>query len=81
MPEHVSVVNHTFLTDTHDFFAHVETNDQHFETYLIDLDSADPRLIGPVARYHFNLVSFKRAAQFHTRASSIKEKVNLNKVL
>jgi hypothetical protein len=69
------------LTDTHDFFAHVETNDNHFETYQIDLDSADPRLSGPLARYHFKIVNFKRAAQFHTRASSIKEKVNLNKVL
>jgi hypothetical protein len=62
LPENVAVINHTFLTDTHDLFAHVESNDEHFETYHIDLDSADPRLIGPLARYHFNIVSNKRAA-------------------
>ena len=75
------VVNHTFLTDTHDLFAHVETNDEHFETYNIDLDSPDPRIEGPLARYHFNVVKHMPAKQFHTRASSRKEKIDLNKVL
>ena len=81
LPENVMVINHTFVTDTHDLFAHVESNDEHFETYQIDLDSADPRFVGPLARYPFETVNYKRAARFHTRASSIKEKINLNKVL
>ena len=59
MPSNVTVIKHTFLTDTHDLFAHVETIDEYFETYHIDLDSSDPRIKGPLARYNFNIVESK----------------------
>ena len=40
MPSNVSIIASTFLTDYQDCFIIVETNDEHFEVYQIDLDSS-----------------------------------------
>ena len=81
MPEKVSIISHTFLTDTHDFYVFVETSDEHFEIYTIDLDSPYPLVVGPILRYSFEKVSSFPAKGFHVRGSSRKEKINLNKQL
>ena len=43
----------TFLTDTHDFFTILETIDDHYEVYTVNLDSPDPYLEGPLFKYSF----------------------------
>jgi len=42
LPYKTTIVLHTFITDTHDIYIMVETNDEHFEIYHIDLDSTNP---------------------------------------
>jgi hypothetical protein len=42
LPHHVSRITHTFLTDTHDFYVSVETKQENYEVFTIDLDQADP---------------------------------------
>jgi hypothetical protein len=79
LPKIVSIISHTFLTDTHDFYCFVETLDDHFEIYTIDLDSHFPEVQGPILRYSFEKVSAFQAKGFHVRGSSRKEKINLNK--
>ena len=81
LPSQVSLVLKTFLTDSHDLFAIVETYDQKHEIYHIDLDSEDPRLNGPILTYSWSQVDHQILNGFHVRASSAKEKINLNKVL
>mmetsp|Transcript_7702 Transcript_7702/g.11942 ORF Transcript_7702/g.11942 Transcript_7702/m.11942 type:complete len:306 (-) Transcript_7702:3039-3956(-) len=81
LPQNVVKVVASFLTDTHDYFCLVETIDDHFEVLHIDLDSLAPVLDGPVLRYPFSKVDGKKVTGFHTRGSSEKEHVNLNKVL
>lgn len=44
----------TFLTDTHDFFTILETIDDHYEVYTVNLDSPDPYLEGPLFKYSFS---------------------------
>lgn len=80
-PAHITVILQTFLTDTHDFYAIVETQDEYFETYHIDLDQTEPRLNGPIIKYSFKDVNNELLIGFHARASSHKEKINLNKSL
>lgn len=58
-----------------------ETYDDHFEMYQIDLDDESPELKGPLKRYSFESVDNKELVQFHCRSSSIKDKINLNKLL
>lgn len=81
MPSKVARILDTFLTDTHDMYTIVETYQEEFQIYHIDLDSPDPRLQGPVFEYSFDLVDGKLLQSFHVRGSSKKEKINLNKVL
>ena len=81
LPSQVSLVLRTFLTDSHDLFAIVETYDQQHEIYHINLDSEDPRLNGPILKYSWSQVDNQILKGFHVRASSAKEKINLNKVL
>ena len=81
MPAKVSRIVDTFLTDTHDMYTIVETYQEEFQIYHIDLDSPDPRLQGPIFEYGFDLVGAKLLQSFHVRGSSKKEKINLNKVL
>lgn len=80
-PTCITVILQTFLTDTHDFYAIVETQDEYFEVYHIDLDSHTPELNGPVIKYSFKDVKNELLIGFHVRASSQKEKINLNKSL
>lgn len=68
----------TFLTDTQDLFIMVETENG-LEMYNIDLDSPEPYLDGPLFQYSFKNVNYKTLTDFHVRASSRKEKINLNK--
>ena len=68
----------TFLTDTHDLFIVVES-EIGLEMYNIDLDSPHPFLEGPLFKYTFKEVHFQTLTDFHVRASSRKEKINLNK--
>lgn len=49
--------------------------------YQIDLDSTDPKLIGPLIQYSSDEVDHKQMVAFHARSSSVKEKINLNKSL
>jgi hypothetical protein len=81
MPIEVSAITNTFITDTSDIYIMCETIDRHFEAYHIDLDSPDPYVNGPLMRYHFDKVESLPVTSFHARASSQKEKINLNKVL
>jgi hypothetical protein len=39
LPSHVAVIADTFVTDHQDCFVIVETEDEYFEVYHIDLDS------------------------------------------
>jgi hypothetical protein len=65
-----------------DFFVIVETNDENFEVYLIDLDDPNPRVSKkPILRYPFSMVNSKKVSAFHVRGSSGKEEIDLNKVL
>lgn len=59
LPAHVSIITHTFLTDTHDFYVTVETKEENFEVYTLDLDSADPTIQGPILKYPFDKVGGK----------------------
>lgn len=77
----MSIISHTFLTDTHDFYVLVETLDDHFEIYTIDLDSHYPLVEKPILRYSFDQVKAQKPKGFHVRGSSRKEKINLNKQL
>jgi hypothetical protein len=79
MPSHIKYISHTFLSDTHDFYCICETNNQMFEFYNIDLDSPDPVIVGPLLKYPFAKVDSNKVTGFHTRGSSRKEKINLNK--
>ena len=49
------------------------------EMYNIDLDSPEPFLEGPLFEYKFEDVEGMPLNDFHVRASSRKEKINLNK--
>ena len=71
----------TFLADSHDLYVALETTDEYFKVYQIDLDSTDPKLFGPLISYSFDKVDHKRMVAFHARSSSVKEKINLNKSL
>jgi len=81
LPHHVQKVVWTFLTDTHDFYCMVETKDNHFEKYHLDLDSPNPTIEGPLLRYSFDKVGGHQLTGYHVRGSSHKEKINLNKAL
>ena len=39
VPENVTVIVDTFLTDTHDMYIIAESEDDYFEIYHVDLDS------------------------------------------
>ena len=80
LPRNVVRCNQTFLTDTHDLYAICET-EIGFEIYNIDLDSTDPYLEGPILKYSSEQVDSGQLTDFHVRASSRKEKINLNKAL
>lgn len=80
MPKQVSVITHTYISDTSDVYILCETTDDHFEAYHIDLDSPDPVLNGPVMRYCFTKVAGLPVTNFHARPSSHKEKIDLNKI-
>jgi hypothetical protein len=54
MPKHVTVVEDTFLTDTHDLYVIAETSEDTFEIYHINLDSQNPLLEGPILKYGFD---------------------------
>lgn len=69
----------TFLTDSHDVFIHCETFDGNNEVYNIDLDSETPYIEGPLFIYSYSDVNNQPITDFHVRASSRKEKINLNK--
>ena len=78
----------TYLTDTHDFFTILETLDDHYEVYTVNLDDPDPYLEGPLLKYSFSEVENtttkgtkhnNQIKRFHVRGSSKKERVNLNK--
>ena len=56
MPEQASKIGATFLADSHDLYVVLETVDEYFEIYQIDLDSNDPSLIGPLIKYSFGEV-------------------------
>lgn len=79
LPDYVSRITHTFLTDTHDFFVTVETKEQNFEVFTIDFDAMDPVVTGPILKYPFSKVDGKQIKGIHVRGSSRKEKINLNK--
>lgn len=85
LPERVTIVCSTFLTDTHDFYAVVETIDEFFEIYHINLDSRNPDLNAglqaPIHSFCFQKVGYKQIDGYHVRGSSSKEKINLNKQL
>tara|TARA_B110000285_G_C14900003_1_gene502770 strand:+ start:178 stop:591 length:414 start_codon:yes stop_codon:yes gene_type:complete len=68
------------LTDTHDLYAICEV-ELGYEVYNVDLDSVNPYLEGPVLKYSFESVKNQELLSFHVRASSRKEKINLNKAL
>lgn len=59
----------------------METLDDHFEVYHIDLDDMDPVLQGPILRYPFKRVNEEKITAFHCRGGSQKEKINLNRAL
>ena len=69
----------TFLTDTHDVFILCETHEGLNEMYNIDLDSSTPYLEGPLFSYSYAQVNHQPISDFHVRASSRKEKINLNR--
>ena len=71
----------TFLTDTHECFIIVETLEDTYEIYQINLDSEDPRINSPIFKYSFDDVDGTLLNGFHARGSSSKEKINLNKRL
>lgn len=77
----MSIITHTFLTDTHDFYVTVETKEKNFEVFTLDLDSSDPQIQGPILKYPFEKVQGKQIKGIHVRGSSRKEKINLNKNL
>lgn len=81
MPKNTSKAVATFLADSHDLYIVLETIDQYFEVYQIDLDSSDPKLLGPIVKYSFDEVGDKPLLAFHARSSSAKDKINLNKIL
>ena len=76
----MTIICESFLTDTHDYFCVVETENSTFEIYHIDLDSSDPR-IKCIHSYPFSEVGGKKIVNFHCRGSSHKEKINLNQLL
>lgn len=80
LPKHVIRCDFTFLTDTHDLYAICEI-DEGYEVYNVDLDSMNPYLEGPILRYSYGEVGNQELLSFHVRASSRKEKINLNKAL
>ena len=53
MPDNVSLIAETFLTDTHDLYIAAETKDDHFEFFHIDLDHDNPMINGPILRYSY----------------------------
>jgi hypothetical protein len=84
MPDNVSLIVETFLTDTHDLYIAAETKDDHFEFFHIDLDHDNPMINGPILRYSYDLVgeNYESCLKgFHVRGSSKKEKINLNEIL
>ena len=79
VPEDITYISHTFLSDTHDFYCICETRDKLFKVYNINLDSDYPKLEDPILTYPFDLVGSESVTGFHCRGSSHKEKINLNK--
>ena len=79
MPKNIHVTRMTFITDSHDFFTILETVDDHYEVYTVNLDDPDPYLEGPLLKYSFSEVKSQQIKTFHVRGSSKKERVNLNK--
>ena len=69
-----------FLTDTHDYYCIIETK-HGYELYTIDLDDLEPYFEGPLLQYTFEDVGNMPLTAFQVRASSRKEKINLNKAL
>ena len=59
----------------------METDNDTFEIYNINLDSSDPRVKEPIFKYSFDDVGGSLLKGFHVRGSSVKEKINLNKKL
>ena len=59
LPENVSKVERTFLTDSHDLFCLVQTFDHKYQLLNIDLDSLDPFLSEPIFTYSFDEVNYK----------------------
>jgi hypothetical protein len=81
LPKNVSKISGTFITDTYDLYIIVETKEDFFEIYTINLDGFLPKVEGPICKYPFSKVGAKGITSFHVRGSSIKEKINLNKKL
>ena len=84
MPENISSIAATFLTDTHDLYICAETADKFFEYFHLDLDDDNPMIEGPILRYSFKKVGGDYPSEikgFHVRGSSKKEKINLNEIL
>ena len=62
------------------FYVIVETNDEHFEVYSIDLNLDDPRVSKSyILRYEMKKVNEKPVTNFHVRGSPKKE--GLNKIV
>ena len=51
LPEHIAIVQRSFLTDTHDYYCIAETKNNDVEIYHIDLDCPNPIVNGPIFRY------------------------------
>ena len=56
MPDNVHSIAATFLTDTHDLYIAVETINDYYEFYHLDLDDDNPMINGPILKYSFKKV-------------------------
>jgi hypothetical protein len=81
LPINVSVIKSIVLTDTHDLFCIVETNENECQIFHIDLDDENPVIEDPICAYSLESVDYEEAKSFHVRGSSEKEKINQNKQL
>ena len=80
LPEETIKCVSAFLTDTHDYFCIIKTKTG-YQLFNIDLDSAQPFLSGPFLHYTAEDVEDMPLTGFQVRASSRKEKINLNRAL
>ena len=80
LPPYVTVIQATFLTDTHDAFIITETCEDMYEIFHLNLDSVNP-IINSICKYSFDDVHGEILTSFHVRGSSSKEKIRLNKQL